>query len=88
MLAQFKFDRSSGFLLSDRCAIRSVSACGDILDAHGNDVTAAKLTVDCQIEHGEVTSSTFDLELGSYRPNMLGSQRGLCPGQLFHGTRF
>jgi hypothetical protein len=40
--------------LPDSCAIRCVSAGGDILDPDGNNITAAKLAVDCQIEHLDV----------------------------------
>src|SRR5450631_2534762 len=74
LLAQFESDRPPGFLLSDRCAIRRISAGSDILDPDGDDVTAAKLAVDRQIEHGEVASSAFDLELCPGRPDVLGSQ--------------
>jgi hypothetical protein len=52
--------------LSDRCAIRRVPAGSDILDPDGDNITAAKLTVDRQIEHGEVASAAFDLE---FRPD-------------------
>src|SRR3954470_2084802 len=68
LLAQFKSDRSAGFLLPDRCAIRRVSASGDILDPDGDDITAAKLAVDREIEHGEVAGAAFDLELRPNRP--------------------
>jgi hypothetical protein len=63
LLAQFKSDRPTSFLLSNRCAIRRVAAGGDILGQDGDDVTAAKLAVDRQIEHREVANSAFDLEL-------------------------
>jgi hypothetical protein len=69
--------------LPDRCAIGRVSACGDILEPNGDDITAAKLAVDCQVEHGEVASAAFDLELRSDRPDVFGSQRWLCPRQDF-----
>jgi hypothetical protein len=49
--------------LPDGCAIRRVAAGGDMLNPDGDDITPTKLTVDCQIEHGEVASSAFDLEL-------------------------
>jgi hypothetical protein len=52
LLAQFKSDRPPGFLLPDGCAIRRVTAGGDILDPDGNDITPTKLAVDRQIEHG------------------------------------
>src|SRR5262245_26255552 len=69
-------------VFSNRCAIRRIAAGGDILDPDSDDVTAAKLAVDCQIEHRKVTNSAFDLELRPDRPDVLWSQRRLCPCQL------
>jgi hypothetical protein len=66
LFAQLKSHRSSGLLLSYRCAIRSVSARSDILDLYRYDVTTTKLAVDRQIEHCKVASATFDLE---FRPD-------------------
>jgi hypothetical protein len=77
LFTQFKSDRPTGFLLSYCCAIRRVPAGGDILDPDGNDVTATKLAVDRQIEHGVVTNSAFDLELRPDRPDVFGAQRRL-----------
>src|SRR5580704_6157829 len=47
LIAQFKPNRSARFLLPDGCSIRRVTAGSDILDPDGDDVTAAKLAVDC-----------------------------------------
>ena len=66
LLAQFKSDRPPGFPLPNRCTIRRVAAGGDILDPNGYDITAAKLAVDRQIEHREVSDATFNLE---FRPD-------------------
>jgi len=63
LLAQFKSDRPSSFLLSNCRAICRVPTGSDILHPHGDDITATKLAVDCQIEHGEVANAAFDLEL-------------------------
>src|ERR1700753_3830320 len=82
LLAQFKSNRPSGFLLSDRCAIRCVPAGGNILDPQGYDITAAKLAINRQIEHREVAYAAFHLELGPDRPNVFRSQRRLCSRQL------
>src|ERR1700730_2412854 len=82
LLAQFKSDWPPGLLLQQSRSIRRVPADGDIPDPDGDDVTAAKLTVDRQIEHGEVASAAFDLEFRPDRPDVLGTQRRLCPGQL------
>jgi len=75
--------------LPDGCAIRRVSAGSDILDPDGDDITPTKLAVDCQIEHSQVASATFDLELRPDRPDMFGSKGWLAPVSfpLFHGTR-
>jgi hypothetical protein len=51
------------FLLPDGCTIRHVAAGGDILDPYGDEITAAHLAADRQIEHGEVARAVFDLEL-------------------------
>jgi hypothetical protein len=90
LFAQFKSDGSPGFLLSDRCAIGRVTACGDILDPNGDDITAAKLAVDCQIEHGQVASAAFDLEFRPDRPDMFGRSRHVsncCINLGFVGRR-
>src|SRR5471030_2780029 len=72
----------SGLLLSYRCTIRRVSSGSDIPDLDCDDVTATKLAVNRQIKHGKVAKATPDLELRPNRPDMFGSQRWLCPGQL------
>jgi hypothetical protein len=60
LLAQFKSDGPPSFLLSNGCTIRRVTAGSYILDPDGNDITAAKLAVDRQIEHGKVTRSALN----------------------------
>jgi hypothetical protein len=71
LLAQFKSDRTPGFLLSDCCAIGGVAAGCNILYPDSDDVTAAKLAVDGQIEQGKVAHTTFDLQLGPDCPDTL-----------------
>ena len=60
LLAQFKSDGLPSFLLSNGCTIRRVTAGSYILDPDGNDITAAKLAVDRQIEHSKVTRSALN----------------------------
>jgi hypothetical protein len=75
--------------LPDGCPICRVPRGSDILYTDENDVTAAKLAIDCLIEQSEVASAAFDLEL---RPDQtcLGRSGGFTPVSfpLFHGTRF
>ena len=82
LLTQFKSDRSPGFLLPNRRAIRRVSACGDVLDPDGDHITSTKLAVDCQIEHGQIASAALDLKFRPDRPDVLRAERRLRPGQL------
>ena len=44
LLAQLESDRQACLLLSNRCALRRVSAGSNILDPDGDDVAAAELT--------------------------------------------
>ena len=89
LLAQFESDGPPSFLLSNRCAICRVATTGDILDSNGDDVAAAKLAVDCQIEHREVPNSAYDLELVRMDQTCLGRSGGFAPVSLplFEGTR-
>jgi hypothetical protein len=76
-----------------RTTIRDVSARSDVLDLDCDDVAAAELAVDCQIEHGEVPSAAFNLEFCPDRPDVFWSQRrlgpqfALVPGQSFMRRR-
>jgi hypothetical protein len=72
LFAQFKSDWPSCLLLSDRCAVRRVSAGSDIFNLDRDDVTATQFTVDCQIEHSEIPSTAFDLEFRPDRPDVFG----------------
>jgi hypothetical protein len=60
----------------------SVTAGGHIFDPDSDDVAAAKLAVDRQIEQRQVASAFFDLEFRSDRPDLFWPQRRLCPCQL------
>jgi hypothetical protein len=60
--------------------MRGVAAAGDVLNPDGYDVTATKLAVDREIEHGEVTNAAFDM--GPYRPDVFRPQRRLCADQV------
>ena len=78
LIAQFKPDRPSRFLLPDGRTIRRVAAGGDILNSDGNDVAAAKLAIDCQFEHGEVAGAALDLELFPDDQTCLGRSGGFA----------
>jgi hypothetical protein len=80
--AYWRVDRSAGLLMAYGCAIRGVSARGDIVDFDRYDIAATKLAVDRQIEHGEVSDAAFNLKLRPDRPDMFEPQWRLRPRQL------
>ena len=48
MVGNFELHRSTGFLLSDRCAVQRIAVRCDILNSQCNDVAASELAVDRQ----------------------------------------
>jgi hypothetical protein len=67
-----------------RTVARSIATpCGEnVFDPEADDITASKLAVDGEIEHRQVSNVTFDVELGPYRPDIIGSKRGLRTNQF------
>src|SRR5690242_18812279 len=61
LLGQFKPNGMTGFLLANRCSIGCIAIRCNILDFQSNNVAAAKLTVDCQIEHRKISCSSLQL---------------------------
>jgi hypothetical protein len=58
---------------------RAVPIGSDVLELQGDEIAAPQLTVDGQIEHGQVLDASFDLEPGADRPDVLGRQGWLGP---------
>src|SRR5208283_2671000 len=80
-LGQFEPHGLAGFSLTHGGAIENDAIWGDILDSKGDDITAAQLTVDRKVEHGQVACPMFDLKLGPDRPYVFGSEWGLRSDQ-------
>jgi hypothetical protein len=57
LIRELELDRPPRFLLPHRCPINRIAIWGNVLDLDGDDIAAAKLAVDSQIEQGEVTYS-------------------------------
>jgi hypothetical protein len=65
LLGQLKLDGLPGLFLSHGRPIDCIPARCNVLDLESNDISAAQLAVDGQIEHRQVTSSSRNLELGA-----------------------
>ena len=82
LLRQFKSDGPPGLLLPDRCSIDGIALGGNVLHLEGDDIASAQFAVDGEIEHRQIAGPSFDLQLGSDRPNMLGPEGRLRSDQL------
>jgi hypothetical protein len=49
---------------------RPISAWSNVIDAHGDNIAAAKFAVDRQIEECKIPLLALDLELGPDRPDV------------------
>jgi len=54
----------------------------DVADPQADEIAAAKLTVDGQVEHGELTNGMRILEVDTDGPDVLRLERGLLADQL------
>ena len=77
LFGQFKPDGSPGLFLPNGRPIDGIAIWRNVLDSEGDDITTPQLAVDGQIEHGQITDSLVDLELGPDRPDVFLSQRRL-----------
>lgn len=82
LVSQLEPNWPTRLLLADGCAIHGVTVRGYIIDANGDDVAAAQLAIDRQVEEGKVAILAFDLELRSDRPHVAGSQWRLRTDKL------
>ena len=55
LLGQFEPDGLSGLLLAHCRAINDITAGSNILDLQGDDIAAAQLAIDGEIEHRQIT---------------------------------
>ena len=61
LLGQFEPDRLSGLLLAHCRAINDIAARGNIFDLQSDDIAAAQLAVDGEIEHRQITHLASNL---------------------------
>src|SRR5262252_19471 len=71
LIRQLELDRSARLPLADRRAVDRVAVRRNVLDLDGDNVAAAQLAVDRQIEHGEVSGAALDHQSGPNGPDVL-----------------
>jgi hypothetical protein len=65
-----------GLVLHDDGAARQLIAVTHVSDLERDEVAAAKLAVDAQIEEGQLTHTVFHLKPNPERPDILELERG------------
>jgi hypothetical protein len=82
LVCQFELHRAPGFPLADRVAVEGVAVGRDIGDLDRHHIAATQLTVDRQVEQGEVARFAGELKVRSDGPDMLGLKRRFRPDEL------
>jgi hypothetical protein len=77
LFSDLELDRPTGLLLDDRRPILHPAADAHIANSEPHEVAAPELTVDREVEEGEVAFALFKLEPNADRPDISGSQRAL-----------
>jgi hypothetical protein len=76
-LEDFKLDRPTGLSLDDRSSLSDGISAHHIVSTDTDQVAAAQLAVDREIEQGTVSKAPFLVEPEADRPNFLLLQRPL-----------
>lgn len=81
-LCDLEMHRTLGLVLHDDGACRHGFAVADVPDLESDEVAAAKLAVDAQVEQGELAHPALHLETDAQRPDVLELERRLLPDEL------
>ncbi len=79
LLRQLELDRLLSFLLDDGCAVTSGGVHDHLADLQPDQIAAAELAVDGQVEHGQVAEPLLALEMETDGPYLLGLEGRLGP---------
>src|SRR4030095_11397550 len=81
LLSDLKLDRPLGLLLHHNRARGDSISVDHIADAEANQIAAAQLAVNCEIEQCELSGSPGHLQSNSDGPDLFQLQRGLLAEQ-------
>ncbi|MCK1495246.1 hypothetical protein IVB14_33775 [Bradyrhizobium sp. 180] len=81
-LGKLEFDGTTGLLLADTGSIGRIAAGCDIIDFEGDNVATTKFAIDSDVEQRQIANPTFDLELCSNGPDVLGTEWRLRANDL------
>jgi len=80
LLGKLEPHRVAGLPLANGCSVERVAVRRHVIHANGDNIAAAQLTVDGEVEQGEVTHAPIELQLGpDDLPLFQGSRREWHP---------
>jgi hypothetical protein len=82
VLGQIEHHRPTGFLLAYGGAGNGMALWRDVGDAQADQVAAAQLAVDAEVEQRQVADATRELQRAANGPDILNPQRRLGADQL------
>jgi len=83
---ELKPNGPASLALPDVGAINRVAVGCHVIDAKRNEITAAQLAIDGEIEERQVPYAPLKLQLGAYGPDMADSQWRLWASELAFGA--
>src|SRR6266568_384278 len=81
LFGDFELNRPARLFLNDGGAVWHPAASANIVDLQPHEVTASELAIDGEIEQSKVARPALQLKPDPDRPNVLGFERTLLPGQ-------
>jgi hypothetical protein len=84
---QLEANGSTSLALPYVGAVNRVAVGCHIIDAKRDEITAAQLAIDREIEECQIPHAPLQLQLGPYGPNMADSQGRLWASKLALGAR-
>jgi len=68
-------------VLDNRCSVSHVSAGGDVIDPKADEIAAAQLAVDSEVEHRQIAFAVLDLKSDANGPDLFGPKRTLLANE-------
>ena len=81
-LGQLEADGPAGLALADSGAVDGVAVGRHVIDAQRDQIAAAQLAVDGEVEQRQVAGTPLQLQLRPDGPHVAGPQRRLGTGEL------
>jgi hypothetical protein len=70
LFRDLELNRTAGLVLDDRCSVSHVSAGSNLIDPKADEIAAAKLAVDGEVEHRQIAFAVLDLKSDANGPDL------------------